>query len=94
MQKYRADFSEQMLDGSEAWYAKWLGGSSLAKINNCQIYGHDFRLTVYIMGEPDTYFSQPAATRKRGKYCKGFVTKEEGCFVFHPMDDYKHILED
>ncbi len=93
MQKYRADYAKDMPDGSIQWFAKWLGGPSLAKIGNCRIDGTDIRRTVYITGEPDTYFSQPAATRVKGKYVAGYVAGDDnGCLVFHAMGKHKDRL--
>ena len=62
MQKYRADKSEHMPDGSTAWFAVWMGGPTLAKVENCRLdnMAGDMRRTVYVTGEPDTYFSIPA----------------------------------
>lgn len=91
-QKYRADYSEPQADGSVLWFAEWLGGPTLARIQNCKIDGQDYRLTVYVTGEPDTYFSQPACTRKRGKHVNGFLTCEDHVWCFHPMDSHKHLL--
>lgn len=93
MQKYRADKSETQPDGARLWFAVWMGGPTLAKIDRCRIHGTDLRRAVYITGGPDTWFSQPAATRIRGRYVKGYVTGEDsGDLVFHPMDSHKHLL--
>lgn len=93
LQKYRADYSEKQADGSVRWFTKWLGGPSLAKIENCQIHQSDIRRTVYITGEPDTYFSQPAACRMKGKTAKGYITGDDsGALIFHPMDSAKHLF--
>lgn len=92
MQKYRADASSTQSDGAILWYANWMGGSTLAKINNCRIDGVDYRRTVYITGGPDTWFSIPAATRIRGRYVRGYVTSDDGILVFHAMDSHKHLL--
>ena len=91
-QKYRADYSETKEDGSIHWYAQWMGGPSLSKINNCRIDGVDYRLTVYVTGEPDTYFSQPADTRRKGKHIKGYLTTDDAGWVFHTLDSHKHLL--
>ena len=76
MQKYRADVSTKQTDGSVAWYAQWIGGPSLAKIDNCRLesLAGDMRRTVYITGEPDTFFSQPAVCKIQGCRVKGYVT--------------------
>jgi len=63
MQKYRADISEKQADGAIVWRTQWIGGPSLAKIENCRLenMAGDMRRTVYITGEADTCFSIPAA---------------------------------
>ena len=95
MQKYRADRSEPQPDGAVLWYAVWWGGPTLARINNCRIEGTDLRRAVYITGEPDTWFTTPAATRVHGHYVRGYVTGESDTgenLVFHAMDSHKHLL--
>jgi hypothetical protein len=84
MQKYRADEPINQPDGSVAWYADWMGGPSLAKIDNCRLtnLAGDMRRTVYITGEPDTAFSQPAVCRLAGVRVRGYVTADDGCLVF------------
>ena len=86
MQKYRADSSRSQDDGAVLWFAEWLGGPSLSKIVNCRLNlaGGDWRRTVYITGEPDTAFSQPAICKIRGCRVKGFITgDDDGNLVFH-----------
>lgn len=86
MQKYRADRPRPQPDGAVCWYAEWMGGPSLAKIDNCrlaQIEG-DMRRTVYITGEPDTWFSQPAVCAVAGRRVTGYVTGgDDDNLVFH-----------
>jgi hypothetical protein len=85
MQKYRADKAETQLDGAKVWYAPWMGGPTIAKITNCRLANlvSEPRRSVYITGEPDTYFSVPAVTRYMGKRIKGYVTSEDdGNLVF------------
>lgn len=85
MQKYRADESHTQPDGSTAWYAKWMGGPSLAKIDNCRLanLAGDMRRTVYVTGEPDTAFSQPAVCKLAGARVKGYVTGDDnGNLIF------------
>lgn len=91
-QKYRADFSEKQDDGAVLSFAQWVGGPTLSKINNCRIHGVDYRLTVYVTGEPDTYFSIPASTRKNGKHVKGYLTTDNAGYIFHSMASHKHLL--
>lgn len=85
MQKYRADVSTTQPDGAVVWSAKWMGGPSLARINNCKLDGlaGDMRRTVYITGEADTWFSIPAVCSLAGKHIRGYVTGDgEGNLVF------------
>lgn len=84
MQKYRADVAEAQDDGAIIWSAQWMGGRSLARINNCRIASlqGDMRATVYLTGEADTFFSIPAVCRLMGKRVKGYVTSDDGQLVF------------
>jgi hypothetical protein len=85
MQKYRADESRVQPDGATLWYAKWMGGPSLAKIENCRLanLAGDMRATVYVTGEPDTWFSQPAVCSYKGCAMRGYLTNDEDNIVFH-----------
>lgn len=84
MQKYRADVSETQSDGAVVWFAEWMAGRTMARINNCRLnLAGDMRATVYITGEPDTYFSIPAVCRIFGCRVKGYVTSEDGLLIFH-----------
>ena len=85
MQKYRADTSEKQADGAVVWYSQWMGGPSLAKINNCCLenLAGDMRRTVYVTGAADTWFSAPAATRIMGCRVNGYITSDgDGNIVF------------
>lgn len=85
MQKYRADISETQADGAVVWSADWMGGPTLAKIVNCRLenLAGNMRRTVYITGDPDTYFSIPAVCKLMGCRIKGYVTGDgEGNLVF------------
>ena len=85
MQKYRADVSEQQPDGAVVWSAQWMGGPSLARINDCRLDNllGDMRRTVYVTGEPDTFFSIPAVTKISGCRVRGYVTGDgDGNLVF------------
>jgi hypothetical protein len=82
LQKYRADKSgTPCKNGAIPYYTHWIGGPSLALIRNCPT-PHGPR-TVYVSGEPDTFFSQPAACRVRGKDVRGFLTCEDGEWKFN-----------
>lgn len=85
LQKYRFDRDgEAESNGSVPVYTDWMGGPSLAGVRQCPCEGYGTR-TVYIQGEPDTYFSQPAAIGAKGKRVKGFITYETGTgFTFTP----------
>ncbi len=85
MQKYRADTSETQADGAIVWRSEWIGGPSLARINNCRLENliGDMRRTVYITGEADTFFSIPAVMRLHGCRVRGYVTGDgNGNLVF------------
>jgi hypothetical protein len=85
MQKFRADKSEVQPDGAIVWSAHWIGGPSLARINNCRLdkLEGDMRRTVYITGEANTFFSIPAVTRLGGRRVRGYVTGDDnGNLVF------------
>lgn len=80
MQKYRADKAEKQPDGAIVWRTEWMGGPTLARIDNCRLenLAGDMRRTVYITGEPDTYFSVPAVCRIAGCRVRGYVTNADG----------------
>jgi hypothetical protein len=77
MQKFRADKARPVCpNGATEWVSEWMGGPTLAKVENCPCEDGKAR-TVYITGEPCTWFSIPACTRVRGQYVSGFVTSGE-----------------
>lgn len=85
MQVYRADKSERQADGAVNWYSQWVGGPTLAKIDNCLLESleGDMRRTVYVTGEPDTWFSIPAVCKLMGCRVRGYVTRTaDGLNVF------------
>ncbi len=84
MQKYRADKSEPQADGAVLWHTEWMGGPTLAKIDNCLLanLAGDMRRTVYVTGEADTYFSIPAVCKLAGKRIRGYVSSDDGLLVF------------
>ncbi len=93
LQKYRADISKPQPDGAVLWFARWMGGPSLAKIANCRVDGCDKRPTVYITGDSGVYFGWSAVTRIRGRYVAGYVTgDDDGNLYFHAMDRHKDRL--
>jgi len=83
--KYRSDTSEPQADGAIVWHTVWLGGPSLAKVNNCRwesLHGEP-RVTAYVQGEADTYFSIPAKAQYRGTVVNGYLTGDgDGNLVF------------
>jgi len=83
MQKYRADSFKSQSDGAVLWFADWIGGPSLSKISDCRLnLAGDIRRTVYITGEHDTVFSQPAICKIQGCRVKGYVTSDDSGLYF------------
>jgi len=85
MQKYRADTSMHQRDGAIVWHAEWIGGPTLARVNNCRLENleGDMRRTVHVAGEPDTYFSIPARCMIAGRSVSGYLTTDDdGLLVF------------
>lgn len=85
LQKYRVDKTETQADGAILGGSVWMGGSPLARINNCRLVTleGDMRRTVYVTGEPDTWFSIPAVCRLMGCTVRGYVTSDDdGNVVF------------
>ncbi len=85
MQKYRADECKRQDDGAKVWHANWIGGPMISKIENCRLVtlAGDMRRTVYITGEPDTWFSIPAVCKIQGCRVRGYVTSDDmGLLVF------------
>ena len=82
LQKLRADMADAPAkNGAIAWFTRWIGGPTLALIRNCPTpFGPR---TVYIQGEPDTFFSVPAACTFRKRTIHGYVTCEDGQWTFH-----------
>jgi hypothetical protein len=52
----------------------------------CLAKCEDGKLRVCKCGLPDTFFSIPASARIAGKYTKGFITYDDGAFVYHETD--------
>lgn len=85
MARYRADRSEPQSNGSLLWYADWMGGPTLSKIENChwESLAGDTLVTAFVTGEPDTYFSIPAYCNYLGCKVRGYITgNDEGHLVF------------
>lgn len=87
LQKYRADKAgEAQSDGATPWFCEWMGGPTLALIRNAPTeWGPR---TVYLTGEPDTFFSIPAAVTVKGHVVRGYITTDDRSgaaeYVFRP----------
>jgi len=92
--KYRCDTKEAQPDGAIVWRAQWIGGPSLSKVENCRAVGlaGTPRVTAYVQGEPDTFFSIPAKCHYRGVTMNGYLSVDDDteseyygahCLVFH-----------
>lgn len=83
MLKYRADSKKRESDGAVCWYAEWMGGPSLSKVENCRTnLEGDPRVTAFVTGEPDTWFSIPAVCSYRGCRVVGYITRDDNGLVF------------
>ncbi|KRR22150.1 hypothetical protein [Bradyrhizobium retamae] len=83
--RFRSDRHDAQTDGAKLWYADWMGGPTLARIENCRIesMAGDMRRTVTITGHADTFFSIPALCSIGGVKVCGYVTGDDnGCLVF------------
>jgi hypothetical protein len=76
--KYRCDESREQPDGGIQWFAKWMGGPTLSKVENCRLanLAGDMRRSVTITGDADTWFSIPAECSIAGVKVKGYVTSD------------------
>lgn len=84
-QKYRADCSAIQPDGAIVWRSRWIGGTPIAKVENCRLDNlvGDMRAMVYATGDADTVFSIPAVCQLLGKRVKGYLTgDDDGNLVF------------
>lgn len=90
LQKYRADDpGPKQVNGGTPWYTNWMGGPTLALIRDCKIENASLApRTVYIQNVADTYFSQPAACKYKGKTITGYVaTDDNGEYIFRAHID-------
>jgi hypothetical protein len=81
---YHAGTSETQADGAKVWRTS-RPFDVLAKVGNCRLENLEgnMRRTVYVTGEPDTYFSIPAVCKIQGCRVKGYVTGDgDGNLVF------------
>ena len=71
IQLYRFDRAGAAYEnGAIPMFADWKYGSTLSGVKNCPCGAYG-RRTVYMRSEPDTYFSQPAVIRVKGKIIRG-----------------------
>lgn len=84
LQIYRADRNDYQPDGANVWRSVWMGGEPISKVSNCRLenLAGEMRRTVYVTGEPDTYFSIPAVCILGGKRVRGYLTSDDGNLVF------------
>lgn len=83
--RFRSDTSQKQSDNAILWFARWLGGPTLAKIENCLLanLAGNMRRTVQITGHPDSYFSIPAECSIAGaRVCEYVTCDDEGNHVF------------
>jgi hypothetical protein len=83
--KYRSDFADQpQKDGAVVCHSRWMGGTPISRVDNCRLanMAGDMRATVYVQGEPDTYFSIPAKCYLRGVVVNGYLTSDDDDIVF------------
>jgi hypothetical protein len=86
--RFRSDKSTTQPDGAILWHSEWMGGPTLAKIENCRLVNlaGDMRRTVTIIGYADTYFSMPAECSIAGIKVRGYVTgDDDGNTVFRQV---------
>lgn len=99
IQKYRADEAgEKCENGSVPWYAKWVGGPSLALVKDCPVelatqvgpaWKYEYKReplatpkTVYVTGEAYTWDSLPAACKIKGRTVRGSLSRNEQGYIF------------
>jgi hypothetical protein len=90
LQKYRADTAgDKQGNGATPYYVNWIGGPTLALVRDCPIENKGIApRTVYVRGEPDTYFSIPAACRYKGRTITGYIAcDDKGQYVFRAHAD-------
>lgn len=90
LQRYHAHGGgapEEFPNGSAAHYGRTMHGRHLAYVRNCPCDKGISPRTAYVTGEPDTFFSIPAAVRVRGRNVRGFLTMdtEEGLQTGAPL---------
>jgi len=93
LQKYRADKADPTCaNGAVMWTSNWIGGPSYALVRNCPIEGSSAKpRTVYVTGEPDTFFSLPAACIIDKKTVRGWLGRDANDnWVFHTRGRTSH----
>lgn len=77
LKKYRFDeVGAPQANGAIPIYSRWMGGTPLAGVKDCPC-PDGVRRTAYVQGEPDTYFSQPAAVSIKGKRINGYLSMSD-----------------
>ena len=79
--RYRDDRSETTEHGQTLWFADWMGGPTLSKVESCHCEDGKSR-TAFISGEPDTWFSVPAYVHHKSKRVRGYITSGENGYTF------------
>lgn len=83
LQKFRADYAgEKQSNGATPWYTRWIGGPTLALVRDCPIRNTVIDTgvsprTVYVKGEPDTFFSVPASCTYKRRTLHGYLTTDD-----------------
>lgn len=92
LQKFRAnEKGETQKNGGTPYYAKWIGGPTLALVRNCKMDNMPLPpRTVYTRGHADTFFSIPAACVYRRQTITGYITTDDnGEYVFRAHADQR-----
>lgn len=93
LQKYRADVAGPIQhNGGIPYYTRWVGGPTLALIKQCPIVGRKDPIsprTVYITGEPQSWFNLPAACRYKRTVIRGYIVAEKGEYIFQAAEQTK-----
>jgi hypothetical protein len=88
LQKYRASRVDYVdPNGTQVWVCDWMGGPTVSKLEQCPTpFGPR---TVYVTGEPETFFTLPAACKFKGRGVRGYLTCEDGSWRFNlPVNSY------
>lgn len=83
--KFRVDIEEENEHGQVLGFTSWMAGKTLARVKGCRFHG-ETRVTAYVTGEADTFFTQPARINLGKRSVKGFLTCDGGLWTFHPEE--------